>query len=279
MSAADDIKDKLREIIMSSQPQIIEVEPSLPVSGEAEDSLRASLLDFFNAMNPPAAVASPFPAATLMCAPVPESVSVFKYGSGDGDDLAGKDANDIESGLLVKSCRPIKGHILMIFSVEDLFRKCMRYTLMKSKIVDFQTKNQGEHLANLIALTEDEWEFFGEDFLYNAVISVYNLLGVYGRDIGVRDMVFNLGTFASKGTVIYAVRIPEGGFFHNYVLKLYENIRLALYYSVLQQWAQWCNDAGEIQANGMKYAISMDTILTFRDIGRPSRNTRPTRYY
>jgi hypothetical protein len=216
--------------------------------------------------------------ATTVETPVAPPVSIFKYGSGADDDLAGKDANDISTDLFVKSCQPVKGYILLIFSVEDIFRKCMRYTLMKSKVLDFQTKNQGEHLANLIALTEDEWEFFGEDFLHNAAIAVHNIIGAYGRTVGVRSMVFDLGTVSSPGTIIYALKVPEGGFFHNYVLQLYENMASALYYSVLQQWAQWCNDAGEVQANSAKYAVRSEAIMSFRNIGCP-RTVRPTRYF
>jgi hypothetical protein len=277
MSAAEDIKDKLREVIMRSQPQIIQMGQSPPPSGEAESNLRSALLEFFSAASPPSAMVCACPVSELTGGgPIP--TPVFKYGSGDEDDVSGMDATDIETDLLVKSCTPLKGYVLLIFSVEDLFKKCMRYTLLKSKITDFQMQNQGEHLANLIALTEDEWELFGEDFLHNAAIAVNNLIVAYGRELGIRSMVFNLGTVPSPGTIIYAVKIPERGFFHNYALHLYENIRSALYYSVLQQWAQWCNDAGEMQANGAKYALRSEAIKTFRDIGRP-HYTRPTRYY
>jgi hypothetical protein len=210
--------------------------------------------------------------------PAPPSIPVFKYGSKDPDDVIGVDAKDIDTDLFVKSCDPLKGYVLLVFSVEDLFRKCMRYTLMKSKVLDFQTQNQGQHLANLIALTEDEWEFFGEDFLGNAAIAVHNLIGAYGRNVGVRSMVFNLGTVAAPGTIIYTLKVPGTGFFHNYVIQLWENIASALYYSVLQQWATWCNDAGEVQANTAKYTIRSEAIMSFRNIGCP-RATRPTRFY
>jgi hypothetical protein len=289
MSAADDIKNKLREAIMRNQPQIIETGETQSLSGEAENSLRNALLEFFNAANPPSAVVTPFSGMMLMSLDPPDTpdppdpdtpvtVPVFKYGSGDGDDIIGLDANDIDTELFVKSCTPNKGYILLVFSIEDLFRRCMRYTLMKSRVVDFQTQNQGEHLANLIALTEDEFEFFCEDFLYNAAIAVHSIIGAFGRNTGVRSMVFNPGTVLSPGTVIYALQIPEKGFFHNYVLQLYENIQSALYYSVLQQWAQWCNDAGEIQANALKYSARNDAVMAFRNIGCP-RTKRPSRYY
>jgi hypothetical protein len=238
----------------------------------AENDLRASLLEFFNAIEPPAAIVSP--EETVIDAPVP----VFKYGGGGDDDVIGKDAKEMDTGMFVKSCTPLKGYVLLIFPVEKLFKKCMRYTLMKSKVTDFQMQNQGEHLAGLIALTEDEWELFGEDFLHNAAIAVNNLIAAYGRELGIRSMVFNLGAVSSPGAIIYAVKIPERGFLHNYALNLYENIESALYYSVLQQWAQWCNDAGEAQANAMKYTERSETIMAFRDIGRP-RTARPTRFY
>jgi hypothetical protein len=278
MSAADEIKNKLRDVIMNSQPQIIQIGAPVGLSNEAENELRASLFDFFNAASPPPmAMASAFSPASIISEPIP--VQVFKYGSGDSDDIVGKGADEVDTDLFIKSRDPLRGYVLLMFSVSELFKKCERYTLMKSKVVDFQTQNQREHLANLIALTEDEFELFAEDFLYNAVVAVYNLLGVYGRDIGVRDMVFNPGTIASMGTIIYAVRVPKNGFYHNYVLKLYENIRSALYYSVLQQWAQWCNDAGEIEANGQKYGNRSEAILKFRDLGPQHIFRRPTRYY
>jgi hypothetical protein len=275
-NAAESIKDRLREVIMSLQPQIIEIAPPLVLSNEAENNLRASLYEFFNASNPPAAMSGQIPTASLIGEPVP--LSVFQYGSGDDDDVIGKGANEINTDLFVNTCSPIKGYILIVFSVEKLFRKCMRYTLMKSKIVDVQAQNQGAHMANLIGMTEDEFEFFGEDFLYNSVIDVHNLIGAYGRDTGVRSMVFNLGTVSAMGTIIYALKVPAKGFFHNYVLQLYENIESALYYSVLQQWAQWCNDAGEVQSNGIKYANRRNAIMAFRDVGCP-RSTRPMRFY
>jgi hypothetical protein len=273
MSAEEEIKNKLREAIINAQSQIIQPIPATPApSGEAEASLRKSLFGFFSAGTPPpAAIVSGCAEAFLGV------VSEFKYGSGDSDDIAGKDANEVDTPLFVKS-RPVRGYALLIFPVEDLFRKCMRYTLMKSKITDFQMQNQGEHLANLIALTEDEWELFGEDFLHNAAIAVNNLIAAYGRELGIRSMVFNLGAVSSPGAIIYAVKIPERGFFHNYALNLYENIQSALYYSVLQQWAQWCNDAGEAQANAMKYTAQSEAVMTFRDIGLPNY-TRPTRRY
>jgi hypothetical protein len=276
MSVAEDIKNILREAIMRDQPQIIQVAPSQTLSNEAENNLRNALLSFFNAANPPSAMASAFSGATFT-GPEPIPLQIFKYNSGDDDDVIGKDANDIDTELFVKSCASHKGYILLIFAAGDLFERCMRYTLMKSRVVDFQTQNQGAHIANLIALTEDEFELFG-DFLENAAISVHNTIGVYGRNTGVRSMVFNLGTLQSPGTIIYALQVPEKGFFHNYVLQLYENIQSALYYSILQQWAQWCNDAGEMQANALKYGTRNDAITAFRNIGCP-RQRRPTRYY
>jgi hypothetical protein len=281
MSAADEIKDKLLNIILSVQPQIVPVAPAPPVTGVAEGQLRESLFEFFSAANPPAGVITPFGVATFgasATASEATEVQIFDYGSGDADDIIDKDANEVVTDLFVKTCAPLKGYVLLDFSVEKLFRKCERYTLMKSRVNDFQMQNQGEHLANIIALTEDEFEFFGEDFLYNAAIAVHNVIGAYGRNIGVRSMVFNLGTVDSMGTIIYAIKVPETGFFHNYVLQLYENIESALYYSVLQQWAQWCNDAGEVQANGLKYATKSEAVMSFGNIGCP-RSRRPTRFY
>jgi hypothetical protein len=241
----------------------------------AEDKLKERLLNLIQSAQPIVAEAGP-PACCATA--IGDEISIFKYGSGDDDDIIAKDANDIVTDLFVKSCEHLRGYILLIFPVEDLFRKCMRYTLMKSKITDFQMQNQGEHLAGLIALTEDEWELFGEDFLYNAAVGVHNLIGAGGRNVGVQSMVFDLGTVTSPGTIIYAVKIPRTGFFHNSVLQLYENIASALYYFVLQQWATWCNDAGETQANAMKYTARSETIMSFRNIGRPVI-TRPMRYY
>jgi hypothetical protein len=214
----------------------------------------------------------------LKSAQNPHKPKIFKYGSGEDKDLINKDGKDIDSDLFVKSCEITKGYIVLVFSVEDLFNRCYRYTSKKTQIVDFQSQNQGSHLVNLIALTEDEWEFFGEDFLEHAAIAIHNIIGAYGRNIGVRSMIFNLGTVANKGTIIYALKVPEKGFFHNYVIQLYENIRSALYYSVLQQWAQWCNDAGEVQANAIKCETMRQGILSFRNIGCP-RATRPYRRY
>jgi hypothetical protein len=204
--------------------------------------------------------------------------SVFKYGSGDSDDIISIDAKDIDTDLFVRTCKSLRGYILLVFPVGDIFRRCMRYTLMKSRVVDFQTQNQREHLANIIALTEDEWEFFIEDFLQNCAVGVHNLIGAYGRSTGVRSMVFNPGTVTSPGTLIYTLKVPEKGFFHNYVLQLYENIASALYYSVLQQWAIWCNDAGEAQACGARYSAMAGAIMSFRNIGCP-RTGRPSRYF
>jgi hypothetical protein len=273
MSAADKIKETLINLIKSTQPAIVESAPVAAVGGPAADNLYSSLVNFFTSVAAPAAL------VTGVAIPEIREIRVFKYGSGDADDVINVDANDIDTDLFVKSCRRAdRGYILLIFSVEDLFKKCMRYTLMKSRVVDFQMQNQGEHLANLIALTEDEFEFFGDDFLYNAAIAVHNEIGAYGRDLGVQSMVFDIGSVSSPGTVIYAVRIPEKGFFHNYVVQLHENISSALYYSVLQQWAMWCNDAGEIQSNTAKYTTSSSAIMSFINVGCP-RITRPTRYF
>jgi hypothetical protein len=272
MSAADEIKTKLRDAILSAQAQVIQVQlPQTPPSGEAENNLREALLTFFTASNPPSGIVTPFPnVPNVPTVPiVPEALTY---------DSADIDAKDIDADLFIKICRPLKGYILLVFPISDLFDRCSRYTQMKSRVLDFQTQNQREHLANLIAITEDEWELFGEDFLHNCAIAVHNLIGAYGRNAGARSMIFDLGTVANKGTIIYAIEVPDKGFFHNYVLQLYENISSALYYSVLQQWAIWCNDAGEMQANGARYATMLEAITSFRNIGCP-RVTRPKRYY
>jgi hypothetical protein len=288
MSAADEIKAKLRDAILGAQAQIIRIQPpQTPPSGEAENSLRSALLSFFNASNPPSGIVMPAGVFGIFGGSGDggdggdgdtDSPEVFNYGSGDADDIINIDAKDINTDSFVKTCKPLKGYILLVFPIADLFERCSRYTQMKSRVLDFQTQNQREHLVNLIALTEDEWELFGEDFLHNCAIAVHNLIGAYGRNAGVRSMIFNLGTVANKGTIIYAMEIPEKGFFHNYVLQLYENIASALYYSVLQQWAIWCNDAGEMQANGARYATMVEAITSFRNIGCP-RIVRPKRYY
>jgi hypothetical protein len=284
MSAADDIKNRLRDAIVGSGATIIQTPVQTPpLSGKAANSLREALFSFFNSMNPPNAIASPFGAASMFGGDFGDfgdsgETPVLSYGSGDADDIINTDAKDVDTGLFVKTCEHLRGYILLVFSIGDIFKRCSRYTQTKSRVVDFQTQNQREHLANLIALTEDEWELFGEDFLQNCANNVHNLIGAYGRSTGVRSMVFDLGTAASPGTVIYALKVPEGGFFHNYVLQLYENIASALYYSVLQQWAIWCNDAGEAQANGSRYAVMAEAIMSFRNIGRP-RTVRPKRYF
>jgi hypothetical protein len=276
MSAADEIKTKLRDAILGAQAQVIQVQPpQTPPSGEAENNLREALLTFFTASNPPSGIVTPFDPNVPTVPNVPE---VLTYGSAAADDIITLDAKDIDTDLFIKTCRPLKGYILLVFPISDLFDRCSRYTQMKSRVLDFQTQNQHEHLANLIAITEDEWDLFGEDFLHNCAIAVHNLIGAYGRNAGVRSMIFDLGTVANKGTIIYAIEVPDKGFFHNYVLQLYENIASALYYSVLQQWAIWCNDAGEMQANGARYATMIEAITSFRNIGCP-RVTRPKRYY
>jgi hypothetical protein len=282
MSAADDIKDKLRDAIAGAGTEVIQIPPvQLPLSEDAANGLRESLFSFFSAANPPDAVVSPFDAVSMVGEGDLGSIGearVFNYGSGDADDIINTDARDVDLDLLAGGCGRLRGYVLLVFPIGEIFRRCSRYSLMKSRVVDFQSQNQREHLANLIALTEDEWELFGEDFLYGCAVNVHNLLGAYGRSAGVRSMVFDLGSVASPGTVVYALNVPEGGFFHNYVLQLYESVASALYYSVLQQWAIWCNDAGEAQACGSRFSVFAEAIVSFRDVGRPNI-VRPKRYF
>lgn len=279
-SAETTLREKLRAIVV----RITQAAQSQEAAAQMNDTVE----EYLGSEQPPSLIFSPFTFASFGAtggeegegeqpSPPADEPVVLKYG-GDEDSLLEIDARDLDAELLAKVCRKPKGSMLLIFSVGNIFERCFRYTSKKSQIFDAQAQNQGTHLINLMALTEDEWDFFAFDFLEHSARAVHNMIGAYGRDAGLRSMVYQPGASAAvAGTLIYALEIPEGGLFHNRVLQLYENISSALYWSVLQQWAQWCGDAGEIQANGAKYQTAVEAIQAFRHTGKDV--TRKARYW